>query len=49
MIPAQLGLPPAFAVEDLLTGEHFDWRIGATTCGWTRPAARLTSCASWST
>ncbi len=29
VIPAQLGLPPAFAVEDLLTGEHYDWRIGA--------------------
>ena len=29
VIPAQLGLPPVFAVEDLLTGDHFDWRIGA--------------------
>ena len=29
MIPAQLGLPPVFAVEDLLSGDHFDWRIGA--------------------
>jgi starch synthase (maltosyl-transferring) len=29
VIPAQLGLAPVFAVEDLLTGEHFDWRIGA--------------------
>jgi starch synthase (maltosyl-transferring) len=28
-IPAQLGLPPVFAVEDLLTGDHYDWRIGA--------------------
>jgi starch synthase (maltosyl-transferring) len=28
IVPAQLGLPPVFAVEDLLTGEHFDWRIG---------------------
>jgi starch synthase (maltosyl-transferring) len=28
VIPANLGLPPVFAVEDLLTGEHFDWRIG---------------------
>jgi starch synthase (maltosyl-transferring) len=28
-IPAQLGLPPVFAVEDLLTGFHYDWRIGA--------------------
>jgi starch synthase (maltosyl-transferring) len=29
LIPAHLGLPPVFAVEDLLTGEHYDWRIGA--------------------
>jgi starch synthase (maltosyl-transferring) len=29
VIPAQLGLPPVFAVEDLLTGDHYDWRIGA--------------------
>ncbi len=29
VIPAQLGLPPVFAVEDLLTGDHHDWRIGA--------------------
>jgi starch synthase (maltosyl-transferring) len=28
-IPAQLGLPPVFAVEDLLTGDHYDWRIGS--------------------
>jgi starch synthase (maltosyl-transferring) len=28
VIPAQLGLPPVFAVQDLLTGEHYDWRIG---------------------
>ena len=28
VIPAELGLPPVFAVEDLLTGEHFDWRLG---------------------
>jgi starch synthase (maltosyl-transferring) len=28
LVPAHLGLPPAFTVEDLLTGEHFDWRIG---------------------
>jgi starch synthase (maltosyl-transferring) len=27
-IPAQLGLPPVFAVEDQFTGEHYDWRIG---------------------
>jgi starch synthase (maltosyl-transferring) len=28
-IPAQLGLPPVFAVEDLLSGDHYDWRIGS--------------------
>ena len=28
VIPAQLGLAPSFAVEDLLTGERFHWRIG---------------------
>ena len=28
VIPAHLGLAPAFAVGDLLTGEHYDWRIG---------------------
>jgi starch synthase (maltosyl-transferring) len=27
-LPAELGLPPVFPVEDLFTGEHFDWRIG---------------------
>ncbi len=28
VIPAQLGLPPSFATEDLLSGESFTWRIG---------------------
>ncbi|HEY6692335.1 MAG TPA: alpha-1,4-glucan--maltose-1-phosphate maltosyltransferase [Solirubrobacteraceae bacterium] len=28
-IPAHLGLPPVFAVEDLLSGDHHDWRIGS--------------------
>ena len=28
ILPAELGLPPVFPVEDLFTGEHFDWRIG---------------------
>jgi starch synthase (maltosyl-transferring) len=28
VIPAWLGLPPAFAVEDLLGGETYHWRIG---------------------
>jgi len=27
-VPAQLGLPPAFAVHDRLGGDDFDWRIG---------------------
>ena len=27
-IPAHLGLPPVFAVEDQFSGEHYDWRIG---------------------
>ena len=27
-IPASLGLPPVFVVEDQFTGDHFDWRIG---------------------
>ena len=29
VVPAHLGLPPAFAVNDLLSGDHYDWRIGA--------------------
>jgi starch synthase (maltosyl-transferring) len=29
IIPAELGLPPVFTVQDLLTGERFDWRIGS--------------------
>jgi starch synthase (maltosyl-transferring) len=28
VLPAWIGLPPAFGVEDLLTGEWFGWRIG---------------------
>ena len=28
-IPAQLGTAPVFVVEDLMTGDHYDWRIGA--------------------
>jgi starch synthase (maltosyl-transferring) len=27
-VPYELGLPPAFEVEDLLSGEAFDWRLG---------------------
>jgi starch synthase (maltosyl-transferring) len=29
LIPAQLGLAPVFPVHDLLTGDHYDWRIGS--------------------
>jgi starch synthase (maltosyl-transferring) len=28
IIPAHLGLPPVFTVVDLLTGEHYQWRLG---------------------
>jgi starch synthase (maltosyl-transferring) len=28
VVPAWLGLPPAFQVEDLLDGERYDWRLG---------------------
>jgi starch synthase (maltosyl-transferring) len=28
VIPAQLGLPPVFTVQDVLTGEPYEWRIG---------------------
>jgi starch synthase (maltosyl-transferring) len=41
IVPAHLGLPPAFAVTDLLSGERFDWRIGPNFVGldpWTRQA-----------
>ena len=41
VIPANLGLPPAFAVTDQLSGERFDWRIGpnyARLDPWTRQA-----------
>jgi starch synthase (maltosyl-transferring) len=40
-IPAHLGLPPAFAVTDQLSGERFDWRIGPNYVRldpWTRQA-----------
>jgi starch synthase (maltosyl-transferring) len=33
LVPAHLGLPPVFTVEDLLTGDHFDWRIGENYVG----------------
>jgi starch synthase (maltosyl-transferring) len=28
IVPYELGLPPSFAVVDLLRGERFDWRVG---------------------
>jgi starch synthase (maltosyl-transferring) len=28
IVPAELGTPPAFSVHDLLSDEHFQWRIG---------------------
>ena len=33
VIPAHIGLPPAFGVTDLLSGERFDWRIGPNYVG----------------
>jgi starch synthase (maltosyl-transferring) len=29
LVPAHLGLPPVFAVQDQFTGDHYDWRIGS--------------------
>jgi starch synthase (maltosyl-transferring) len=28
VVPASLGTPPSFTVRDLLSGEHYQWRIG---------------------
>jgi starch synthase (maltosyl-transferring) len=28
VVPAHLGLPPVFGVQDLLSGERYEWRIG---------------------
>jgi starch synthase (maltosyl-transferring) len=28
IVPYELGLPPAFALEDLLSGERYDWNLG---------------------
>jgi starch synthase (maltosyl-transferring) len=28
VLPADFGFPPAFSVTDLLSGDHFDWRLG---------------------
>jgi starch synthase (maltosyl-transferring) len=33
VIPASLGLPPTFTVRDHLSGEQFQWRIGANFVG----------------
>jgi starch synthase (maltosyl-transferring) len=35
MIPASLGLAPSFTVHDLLSDEHFQWRIGHNFVGLT--------------
>jgi starch synthase (maltosyl-transferring) len=35
VIPASLGLPPSFTVNDWLTGERFQWRIGHNYVGLT--------------
>jgi starch synthase (maltosyl-transferring) len=28
VVPADLGLPPAFGVRDVLDGSGYDWRLG---------------------
>ncbi len=33
IVPASLGVAPSFAVHDLLTDEHFQWRIGPNYVG----------------
>ncbi|HEY5190328.1 MAG TPA: alpha-1,4-glucan--maltose-1-phosphate maltosyltransferase [Solirubrobacteraceae bacterium] len=33
VIPASLGLPPSFTVHDVLSGDRFQWRIGANFVG----------------
>ena len=33
ILPASLGLPPAFGVHDLLSGETYGWRIGRNYLG----------------
>ncbi|MFZ0088033.1 MAG: maltotransferase domain-containing protein [Solirubrobacteraceae bacterium] len=33
VVPASLGLPPAFTVHDLLTGEYYQWHIGHNFVG----------------
>ena len=32
-VPYELGVPPAFAVTDLLSGERYDWRVGGNYVG----------------
>lgn len=39
VVPASLGLAPAFTVRDLMTEEHFQWRIGPNYIG-LRPGTR---------
>jgi starch synthase (maltosyl-transferring) len=33
IVPANLGLPPSFTAHDLLTDEHYQWRIGPNYIG----------------
>jgi starch synthase (maltosyl-transferring) len=39
IVPASLGVAPSFTVQDLMTGEHFQWRIGPNYVG-LRPGKR---------
>jgi starch synthase (maltosyl-transferring) len=41
VIPAHLGLPPAFSVNDLLSDERWDWRIGPNYVRLDPPRAHL--------
>ena len=33
MLPAALGFPPAFPVDDLLSGDRFTWHTGRNYIG----------------
>jgi len=33
IVPYELGVPPAFGVTDLLSGERYDWRVGGNYVG----------------
>jgi starch synthase (maltosyl-transferring) len=41
VVPAHLGLPPAFSVLDLLSDERWDWRIGPNYVRLDPPRAHL--------